>query len=145
MKYCTSRRLFSSLSFKVNTSRFKIWKIVMKFFLTIFEKYFLPITTDLHAWLNQLLINWLAGLANAGEDYELFALVNQIVKYYLLLIKYISLKSDLNLLKTFLIQTYILSVFNGETLKVILFSKINRFFTFDDTGLDTHRFYQKIK
>ena len=30
-------------------------------------------------------------------------------------------------MKTFLIQTYILAVFKGETFKVILFSKINRF------------------
>ena len=36
-------------------------------------------------------------------------------------------KSDLNLLNTFLNQTYILAVLNSERSKVILFSKINQF------------------
>ena len=50
------------------------------------------------------------------------------------------------MLKTFLIQTYIFTIFNCETAKVILFSKINRFlvFTFNDTWLDTNRFDKKI-
>ena len=36
-------------------------------------------------------------------------------------------KIGLIFVKDFLIQTYILAVFKGETLKVILFSKLNRF------------------
>ena len=54
--------------------------------------------------------------------------MNQIDEYYFLVIKYyITLKSDLNLVKTYCNQTYILAVFNGERSKVILFSKISRF------------------
>ena len=56
----------------------------------------------------------------------------------------LTLKSDLNLFETFLNQTYILAVFIGERSKVILFYKNKSIFTFNDTGLDTHRFGKKM-
>ena len=50
------------------------------------------------------------------------------------------------MVNTFLNQTYgyILAVFNGKSQKVILFSKINRFYDQWHMGLDTQRFYQKM-
>ena len=46
------------------------------------------------------------------------------------------------LLNIFYNQTYILSVFNDETSKMIFLNK--SIFTFNDTGLDSQRFDKKI-
>ena len=83
------------------------------------------------AWLNQLLINWYAGAMAAKLQclfYEIFTLVNQIVEYYFLVSKIMhNFKIGFKFDKYFVIPTYILAVFKGETSKVILFSKIYRF------------------
>ena len=58
----------------------------------------------------------------------MFAFVKLKDKYYFLSIKQcITLKSDITLLYTFVIQTYILVVFNENASNVILILKINRF------------------
>ena len=58
----------------------------------------------------------------------MFAFVNQIVKYKFFGNKIMhNFKIRFKFFKDFLIQTYILALFKGETLKVILFSKINIF------------------
>ena len=60
--------------------------------------------------------------------------------YFLWIMSCLTLKSDLillNILKK-------LNVYNDDTSKVILFLKINGFFMFNDTGLATRRFDNKI-
>ena len=76
--------------------------------------------------------------------YEMFAFVNQIVKYYFFYKIMHNYKIRFKFVKDFFIQINILAVFKGQMLKVILFSKINLFLClFNDTGLDTHRFDKK--
>ena len=47
------------------------------------------------------------------------------------------------MLKTVLIQTYILSVLKGQRFKNDFIFKNKSIFTFNDTGLDTQRFDKK--
>ena len=68
--------------------------------------------------------------------YEMFAFVNQILLFVIKIMQ--TLKSDLNLFKTFLIQTYIYWPYLKA---VILFFLKLPVFTFKDTG---QRFDQKI-
>ena len=61
-------------------------------------------------------------LIQLNNTYFIFAFVEQKDKYYFLLIKQcMTLKLDIILFNTFLIQTYILAVFIEKASKVILF------------------------
>ena len=58
--------------------------------------------------------------------YKMFVCISESNSQILFFVnKIMHLLMNLNLLKTFSIQTYMLAVFNGETSKGILFSKLN--------------------
>ena len=84
-------------------------------------------------------------LIQLNYTYFIFAFVKLKDKYYFLLIKQcITLISDIILSNTFLNQTNIMAVFNKKNVKRIFISKNKSIFTFNDIGLNTHRFDQKM-